>query len=317
MEPPPILNVKNLTMGYCCLNTEMRKQKIFTSRTCRLATLKQKGLEYAYSLAHKNLCDLRAIIEWNYKNNIFLFRMSSEMFPFASHPEYYADFDLEQYSEDLQEIGLLAKGYNQRLTFHPGQYNQLTSKRQSVVDKTIVDIDLHSKIMDMMGLGESGVIVIHGGGKQDGKQKALDRFRDNFRGLSESSRRRIVLENCEMCYSVQDLLPLCKELSIPLVLDYHHYNINPGDTSNILDLSKQVLCTWKIRGIVPLFHLSESREGVIPTDSITKRRAHSDYVKLLPDALLYLLQDHEIHLDIEAKMKEKAVIQLKETYLIK
>lgn len=39
-------------------------------------------------------------------------------------------------------------------------------------------------------------------------------------------RDRLVLENDEMCYSVDDLLPICEELQVPIVLDYHHNWIN-------------------------------------------------------------------------------------------
>jgi len=35
-------------MGYCCINTELRDLGIFTSRTCRLETAKDRGMEYIY-----------------------------------------------------------------------------------------------------------------------------------------------------------------------------------------------------------------------------------------------------------------------------
>jgi hypothetical protein len=60
--------------------------------------------------------------------------------------------------------------------------------------------------------------------------------------------------------------------------------------------------------------LSESRRGVKLTDSITARRAHSDYVETLPNALLQTLQVSKINLDIEAKMKERSVLRLFEKY---
>ena len=96
----------NLNMGYCCINTELRNLGIFTSRTCRLDTVREKGIEYIYDLAHKNIDDLSAIFRWNYKNDIFLYRMSSEMFPFASHPEFYSNYDFEQFREKLKKIGV-------------------------------------------------------------------------------------------------------------------------------------------------------------------------------------------------------------------
>jgi UV damage endonuclease UvdE len=300
-------------MGYCCINTKLRDLGIFTSRTCRLETVNQNGIDYIYKLAEQNINDLAAIFRWNYKHNIFLYRMSSEMFPFASHPDFYKTYDLERFRNRLQTLGDLAKHYRQTLTFHPGQYNQLTSHRESVVEKSIIDIDIHAKILDMMGCGADSVIVIHGGSKHDGKDIALARFRKNFQLLSTSSRNRLVLENCEMAYSIQDLLPVSQELSIPIVIDYHHHNINPGTITNeqeLLDITDNVLRVWQSKNVTPLFHLSESRRGVKVTDNITVRRAHSDYIENLPTALLQTLQKTKINLDIEAKMKERSVLRL-------
>jgi UV damage endonuclease UvdE len=312
------MNNTKLKLGYCCFNTELRQQGIFTSRTCRLATLQKKGIEYSYELATNNLQDLEKIIEWNYKNNINVFRMSSEMFPFASHPDYYQMYNLDQFRDTLVKIGKLAKKYKQRLTFHPSQYNQLSSLRQSVIDKAIIDIDFHAKVLDMMKINKNGVIVIHGGGKQGGKEVALERFENSFKKLSKSSQKRLVLENCEMAYSIEDLLPLCEKLKIPLVLDYHHHNINPGTiTNDLLKYSERIIKIWQRRKVIPLFHVSESREGVLVTDNIMKRRAHSDFVKQLPTELLELAKNTEVHVDIEAKMKEQAVLQLYEIYFVK
>lgn len=311
------MTLSNLNMGYCCINTELRKLGIFCSRTCRLDTVNQNGIEYIYQLAWQNINDLPAIFRWNYKNNMFLYRMSSEMFPFASHPDYYLNYDLEQFRLRLQEIGEIAKYYNQTLTFHPGQYNQLTSHRESVVEKSVIDIDLHAKILDMMNCGKDSVIVIHGGSKNGGKELALSRFKENFYKLSESSRSRLVLENCEMAYSIEDLLEVSKLLKICVVLDYHHHNINPGTVKSedaLINITNEVLDIWKLRGITPLFHLSESKRGVKTSDSITARRAHSDYITNLPSALIKTLERSKINLDIEAKMKEQAVLRLQEKY---
>ncbi len=306
-------------MGYCCINVHLRSLGIFTSRTCRLETIKERGIEYAYQLATKNLNDMAAIFRWNFNNKIFLYRMSSEMFPFATHPEYRDTYDTQRFALSLANLGQLAKKYNQTVTFHPGQFNQLTSSREQVVVNSIVDIDFHAKILDMMNTGPDSVIVIHGGSKGDGKDVCLQRLARNYKQLSPSAQSRLVLENCEMAYSITDLLPLCEELSIPLVVDYHHHNIHPGDvrylqTNELVPLTKRVLQIWKTRNITPLFHLSESKPGITLQDSITKRRAHSDYINNFPDAMLELLIDNRINLDIEAKMKEKAVMYLKDKF---
>ena len=303
----------NLVLGYCCINTHLRDLGIFTSRTCRLQTILENGIGYSYKLAHQNIDDLAPIFRWNARNKIYNYRMSSEIFPFATHLDYYQHYDIEQFRDKLVKLGKYAKRCGQRLTFHPGQYNQLTSLNDNVVEKSIIDIDFHAKILDMMNVDNNGVIIIHGGSKQDGKENSLARLEKNFHKLSPSAQKRLTLENCEMVYSIQDLLPLSFKLNIPIIVDIHHHNINPG-TKPINELIQKVIVIWKKRNIIPLFHISESKPGIKITDSITARRAHSDFVTEIPKCFLDLSYNHRIFIDIEAKQKEQAVLQLYKKY---
>lgn len=50
------------------------------------------------------------------------------------------------------------------------------------------------------------------------KPTTIERFKGVYKELSEGVKARLVLENDEMCFSVDDLLPICEELNIPLVL---------------------------------------------------------------------------------------------------
>ncbi|NDC96119.1 UV DNA damage repair endonuclease UvsE [bacterium] len=298
-----------LVLGYCCLNTELRQLGIFSSRTLRLNTLKTKGMHYAYQLALQNVRDTFAIFKWNAKHGIYNFRISSELFAFASHPEYHNTYDWEQFYDILLQLGKCAKQYHQYITFHPGQYNQLTSTRESVIEQTVVDVNVHAKILDLMQLDDS-VIVIHGGARGSSKLDSLKRFRQNYKLLSPSAQRRLVLENDEIVYTVEDLLPVSRDLGIPIVFDTHHHNLNPGTLESHV-AAQMCADTFTARGLVPLMHISESRPGVTSSDSVTVRRAHSNYVTEVP-RWMYKLQVPKVYVDIEAKMKEQAVLQLLE-----
>lgn len=314
----------NLVLGYCCINTLLRERKnkdgskgIFCSRSCRLGTLKMNGIEYSYQLAFKNLEDLITILKWNSIKKIYNYRMSSDMFPFSSHLDYYQEYDWEKFRPILERIGKIANKYNIRLTFHPGQYNVISSHNESTVVKSIIEIDIHAKIMDMMKLPKSSIIVIHGGSKNGGKIEALCRFKENFKRLSESAQNRLVIENCEMMYSIEDLLPLSNELTIPIVVDSHHHNINSGsNTKTFTELINECLFIWNKREIDPIFHVSESRIGITNADSMIKRRAHSDYINRIPQEFLDVTNDNRLYIDIEAKCKELAVLALYKKYSI-
>lgn len=156
------------------------------------------------------------------------------------------------------------------------------------------------------------VMILHMGGtfnEAGGKAATLDRFRKNYANLSESVKRRLVLENDDVAWSVHDLLPICEELNIPLVLDYHHHNIVFDATQcregtydiSQPEISARITGTWERKGIKQKMHYSEPCAGTVtPRD----RRKHSARVATLPPC------PPDMDLMIEAKDKEQAVFDL-------
>ena len=149
-------------LGYACLNTVLRAIKpepIFCSRTCRKDTIHKNGLDFAKDLGLKNTKDLIKLIEvpsflsssqiqyvftphyfkWNEENSIRFLRISSEMFPFASHAEL--GYDLSYAADELKAVGDLAKKLGHRLTTHPGQFTQLASPKEAVVEASIRELE--------------------------------------------------------------------------------------------------------------------------------------------------------------------------------
>ncbi|KAI5794742.1 UV-endonuclease UvdE-domain-containing protein [Pyronema domesticum] len=309
-------------IGYACLNTYLRTSfpPIFCSRTCRIDTIlkqgdfKTHGLPYIQGLSLDNVRDLSKIIRWNEKYNIKFLRVSSEMFPFASHPKY--GYDLEFAKEELENAGRLAMEYGHRLTTHPGQFTQLGSPRKEVIEASKKDLEYHSQMLKGLGMtGQSdrdAVMILHMGGMFGDKGETLQRFRDNYKTLSEDVKNRLVLENDDVIWSVHDLLPICEELNIPMVLDYHHHNIihDPSlraGTLDILPLLPRIAATWSKKNITQKQHYSEPCEGAITGREMRK---HSPRVAVLPPC------DPTMDLMIEAKDKEQAVFELYKTYNI-
>ena len=295
----------NFRLGYACICTELRKNDIFSSRTVRLSTLKLKGLDYVKSLALQNLKDLLTILKWNKKHNILFMRLSSDMFPFANHLEH--GYSLDFADTLLKEIGDYAKNAGMRLTMHPGQYNVLSSPNENVIQNTISDLTVHADILDRMGLNQDSVMIIHGGGVYGDKESALKRLSDNFLRLPQRVQQRIVLENCEMSYCVDDLLPISEKLKIPIVLDFHHDQIynSPHKIDFYFD---RIFKVWTERGIKPKVHVSNSIPGITENDSKTARRKHSDYIQALHSPLYSI--NFPIDIMLECKMKEQAIFRL-------
>ena len=296
----------NFRLGYACICTELRKNDIFASRTVRLATLKTKGIEYVKDLALQNLRDLLKILEWNKNHNIYFYRLSSEMFPFAGHLEH--GYSLEFADDLLKQIGQYARDNNIRLTMHPGQYDVLSSPSETVIENTVSDLKHHSEILDRMEMGSDSVMIIHGGGVYGNKPEALKRLEENIVKLPENVRNRLVLENCEMAYCVEDLIDLSERIGVPVVLDFHHDDIYPS-SKPIQDYFERVFAVWHKRGIKPKVHVSNSVPGITSQDSKTARRKHSDYIQFLHKSLLTIT--FPIDVMLECKMKEQALLRLK------
>ncbi|CAG8651058.1 3082_t:CDS:2 [Ambispora gerdemannii] len=270
-----------------------------------IATIKKKGMEYVRGLGLQNVRDLLEMVKFNEKHDIKFMRMSSQMFPFASSIEY--GYSLSFAEKELRQIGEFAAKHGHRLTTHPGQFNQLGSPNRITVEKTIRELDYHAEMLDLMALPPDSIMVIHMGGMYENKEETLERFEQNYLALPPRIKNRLVLENDELSYCVQDLLPVCQKLSIPLVLDWHHHKLYPGTLSfeDLLAIIPEINKTWTDRGFKPKQHYSESRRGA---NSIMEKRAHSDRVVQLPPC------DPDMDLMIEAKDKEQAVFQLYQKY---
>ncbi|EED83994.1 predicted protein, partial [Postia placenta Mad-698-R] len=236
------------------------------------------------------------------------------MFPFASHKVH--GYDLSYAHEELKAAGALAKHYGHRITAHPGQFTQLASPREDVVEASVRELDYHCQMMRYMNLDQDSVIIIHMGGVYGDKDGALARFRENYMTkLTDEMKARLVLENDEICYNPDELLPICEELSIPMVLDYHHNWINPS-VLPFPELLPRIAATWTRKGIRQKQHLSEPRPGA---ESVMEKRAHADRCQELPEVLVG--DDVDLMIEVcpcvpysHAKDKEQAVFHLYRIY---
>ncbi|SPO22155.1 related to UV-endonuclease UVE-1 [Ustilago trichophora] len=293
-------------LGYACLNTVLRWQDppIFSSRTARIKTMDEQGPDYIKELGRLNARDMIPMILWNEANNIKFMRLSSEVFPFASHEKY--GYSLKYAEKELRAAGDLAKKLGHRLTMHPGQFTQLGSPRTEVIENSIRDLTSHCEMLDLMGMGKDSVMIIHGGGTFGDREATLNRMRETYTTrLSQNVKDRLVLENDEMAWSAEELLPLCKELDIPMVFDFHHDLLRPSSRPPS-ELLPEIQAIWHKKGIRPKYHLSEPRPGA---SNLRERRAHSDRCGFLPPDL-----PADAHLMIEAKDKEQAVLELYRIY---
>lgn len=274
----------------------------------------ERGARYVQELGLANARDIVKMLRWNDKYGIKFMRLSSEMFPFASHAEH--GYKLAPFAaETLAEAGKVAAELGHRLTTHPGQFTQLGSPRKEVITAAIRDLEYHAELLSLLKLPEQqdrdAVMILHMGGTYGDKAATLDRFRENYAKVSPNVKKRLVLENDDVSWTVHDLLPVCEELNIPMVLDYHHHNIlfdanqiREG-TYDIISLYDRIKATWTRKDIRQKMHYSEQTPLAITP---RERRKHSPRVRTLPPCA------NDMDLMIEAKDKEQAVFELMRTF---
>ena len=294
-----------MNLGYACINMTLGSQKprITTNRSMIKKTFLERGIPYASELGIQNARDLVEIIKWNHKNNVNFFRVSSDMFPWASE---YNLKDLPHYTRIktlLAGAGHLAQTYGQRITSHPGPFNVLVSPREHVVENTITDLTTHGEVFDLLGLSRTpyNKLNIHCNGVYGDKISAMDRFCKNFERLPESVQTRLTVENDDKAsmYSVKDLMYIHERIGIPIVFDYHHHSFCTGDLSEEEALNLAV-STWG--DIKPVVHYSESK--ALNENLNVKPQAHSDYINNVPNT--YGL---DVDIMVEAKAKELSILE--------
>lgn len=292
-------------IGYACINATLSKSKITTGRTCRLATLQKEGVGYVSKLGLQNCKDLIKIVEWNNEMGIKFFRVGSDILPWGNKLDINTYPDYEEICNSLQEVGRLARQHQQRLTFHPGPFNLLASTKKNVVDNTLKDLEMHSRIFDLMELSQSryNKINIHIGATYGNKVVAADTWVNNYNLLSNSAKSRLTVENDDKAsmFSVKDLYNMVYlRTGVPIVFDFHHHRFNDGGLSE-LEALKLAMSTWG--DIVPVVHYSESK-SVHEENTKIRPQAHSDYVSGPINTY-----GEVVDVMVEAKAKDLAILK--------
>jgi UV DNA damage endonuclease len=279
--------MNNVNLGYACINMQLSYpqqwgnqprgvERITTNRSMIRRTYDEKGVAYASQLSLANVLDLERIIDWNEANGIKFYRITSDLFPWASIHGISNMPDYQQIREVLKRCGDKAKKYGQRITCHPGPFNKLTSPKEHVVQNTITDLELHGEVFDMMGLPRTpwAKINIHVGAHYNDKRMAVDNFCNNFKRLSPAVQSRLTVENDDKAslYSTRELYEVHERIGIPIVFDYHHHKFCDGGQDEEEALLTACM-TWG--DVKPVVHYSQSRSEEHNNPKI-RANAHSD-----------------------------------------
>lgn len=283
-------------VGYACINLSFKD----SYKNYRLATVEKKDEEKITNVLWHNIRLLREIIDYNIKHNIYVYRVSSDLIPFCTHPYIEALYkekvlNNEEMYEHFKHMRLMQQTYNLRLSIHPSQFNVLSSPNKEVVERSVKEINAQTEWIKML-YGEN--VVIHIGGVYGDKEAALARFKDNLHYVDQ---KLISIENDDKSYHSADVVGICQPRAIKWVYDYHHDRCYPSLEKESIEL---------VRSYPPSkYHLSTGLDA-------WNARPHADYISksdyILFNMFLEKAGIKEADVVFEAKKKNKAIFHILE-----
>ena len=209
-----------MNIGYACIALCVNGTCL---KSCMLKNADENNLRI---ITANNLRTLDNIIEYNNENNIRLLRISSDIIPFGSNPVNKIQWEKE-FAKEFYALGEKIKKYNIRVSMHPGQYTVLNSANEAVYKRAVEDLQYHTKVLNCLETDKKSKIVIHIGGIYDNKDESVKRFMKNYKLISGEIKKKLVIENDDNCYNINDVLNIGFALDIPVVYDVLHNKINP------------------------------------------------------------------------------------------
>jgi len=284
-----------MKLGYPCIN---RGIGCTANSGFRLASYSEERL---VQKVENNLNCLFRILQYNVQNGFYFFRISSDLVPFASHPVCTFDW-AGHFREQFRKVGKFIKEHNIRISMHPDQFVLINALKNDVVERSIRELEYHDTILNEMDLDRTAKIQIHVGGVYGDKQGAIERFVDRHKFLDPSLKRRLVIENDDRLFSLENCLSVHEKTNIPILFDvFHHQCLNKGESLRMgLELAGQ---TWK------------KSDGVLMVDYSSQQPGHrlGTHAKSIDLQLFheFLKQSEGLDFDIMLEIKDKEKSGLK------
>jgi UV DNA damage endonuclease len=287
-----------MRVGYACITIG---DKGISYKNFRLQNMNEKFND----VVSNNLKALKNAMYYNASNDIHMFRISSDLIPFASHENLKYNWQSD-YLKELSEIGKIATSNDIRLSMHPGQYTVINSPNEEVVKKSVRELIYHAEVLDLLGMDSSCKIILHIGGAYGNKEEGIIRFIKNYKKLSDIVKKRLVIENDDRIYNIDDVLYIGEELSIPVVFDNLHNKVNPSN--NIIkkedaEIIRACNKLWTNKDGTQKIHYSQQ-------EIEKKDGAHSKTIDLR-EFSEYYIQNKLDSVDIMLEVKDKNLSAIK------
>ena len=285
-----------MAIGYACIALGVRNSGMHG------CTLKNASRERLDQIIAVNLQTLDRILDYNASLGITLFRISSDIIPFGSHPVNRNNW-WDDHAAQLKQLGEKIRQSGLRVSMHPGQYTVLNALDQEIAERAVEDLEYHTRFLDALGLDGQHKIIVHLGGTYGDQRLSMTRFRRKYESLSAPVKRRLVIENDEK-YDIALVLDLAGALHIPAVFDVFHHQCNPVPSGGgINDWLEKCQTTWREGDGVQKIHYSQQEPGM-------RAGSHSRTIQLQSFIDFYQQLPHQ-QLDIMLEVKDKDLSAIK------
>jgi len=293
-----------MAIGYACITIGVPGSGM--SR----CNLKNATKENIRAIISSNLSALEKMVDYNIQNNIKLYRISSDIIPFASHSINQIRW-WEEEKERLKHIGMKITKAGMRVSMHPGQYTVLNASNTQVVQNAFQELIYHEKFLNTLGMDERNKLILHIGGVYGNKAMAMNAFINNYYLLPEEVKDRLIIENDDKNYTIQDVLSIYNEIGTPVVFDTLHHKCNaPKEILSEPLWIKKCELTWKrCDGRQKLHYSEQKKEGAAGS--------HSDTIFLLDFLEFYQgLYNNDIDIMLEVKDKNLSAVKFNNIVLL-
>ena len=267
---------------------------------------------------------LREILKYLKKHNITMYRMSSDLAPYATHPDMPQFHNMVRESARLlQSFGNDAKEQGLRLSFHPSQYVIMNSPNADLVRKSVWDLESQAEMLDLMELGPEAVVVIHVGGTYGDRADGCRRWVQTWRTLAKHVQRRLVLENDDLRFSAADVLRIYEQTGVRLIFDHQHFWCFNPERLELVPTLRKFLATWPA-DVRPKIHFSSPRTELREVERKNKEgkketkfaapvwTGHADFTNPF-EFITFMRQAADVEFDVmlESKSKDLSLIRLR------
>lgn len=287
-----------MKIGYACLTVGVPETTLRTTRKANATNERLTGL------IQNNLLAMEKMLDYNIKQGIQMYRISSDIIPFGSDLETNPLDWVNLFQEDFKRLAKKIAKYKIRVSMHPGQYTVLNSNREEVVERAIEDLRYHTKFLDALEVDQSHKIILHIGGAYGDKEAAKQRFVSEYQKLDTAIKKRLIIENDDRLYTITDVLDISKQTGAPVVYDNLHNTCNPSEPAlSDAEWIRRSKETWSAADGPMKTHYSQQREDA-------RQGAHTEtiYIKPFRD---YYTEVAPLDVDIMLEVKDKNLSAVK------